>query len=113
LQIEPGDNRLRFYTDSSTATAASAPLTASDLNVWHFVAATLVSNESRKIYLDGVLAGTSIPNPHLANMAGAFSIGESLVFSGRFLQGAMADVAVFNRALSAEEIQAIYGAQKQ
>jgi len=107
LQIAP-DNRLNFYTDSTTATVANTPLTTSDLNVWHFVAATLISNESRKIYLDGVLVGTSIPNPHLATMVGAFSIGESLVFRGRYLQGSMAEVAVFNRALSADEIQSIY-----
>ena len=112
LQIEPGDNRFRFYTDSGSCTVAADPLTAGDINVWHFVAATFISGASRKIYLDGEQVGSSIPGPHNPALGGTFSIGDSHVFTGRYFQGAMAEVAIFNRALSALEIQAIYKAQK-
>ncbi len=112
LQIEPGDNRIRFYTDSGSCTASTEPLKGDDINVWHFVAATFTSGDSRKIYLDGELVGSSTSGPHDPARGGTFSIGESTVFRGRFFQGALAEVAVFNRALSAPEIQAIYTAQK-
>lgn len=84
LQIEPSDNRLRFYTDGGSCTVSTNPLTAGDINVWHFVAVTFISGASRKIYLNGVQVGSSVPGPHNPAHGGTFSIGDSHFFTGRY-----------------------------
>lgn len=105
LQIN-GDNRINFYTDSGSSTA-TAPLTSSNLNTWLFVAATFTAGGDRDIYLDGQLAGTSIAGGHSANSS-PFYQGESPVFTGRYFDGALSDVGVYDTALTADEVDALY-----
>ncbi len=107
MQIEP-DNRIRFYTDGGSFTGTTNALTASDTNVWHFVAVTFTASTSRKVYLDGVLAGSSTPGGHNPAVGGTFSIGDSHVFTGRFFQGALDEVAIFNRELTGAEVANLY-----
>jgi uncharacterized delta-60 repeat protein len=107
LQIEL-DNKIKFYTDSGSATVVDAALTEADLNVWHFVAAAFTSGASRNIYLDGRLAASSTPGGHNPSGNGRLVIGESDIFRGRFFQGAIDEVAVFKRELSAGEVAAFY-----
>ena len=110
LQIET-DNKIKFYTDAGSATVDPTPLTSANLNTWLFVAATFNSNVTRSVYLNGAVAATSVPGcAHIASEAATFSMGESLVFTGRYFDGALDDVAVFNRALSPAEIANLYSA---
>jgi hypothetical protein len=109
LQIDT-DNEIHFYTDSGSSTVDTNALTAADFGVWHFVAATFTSAASRNLYLDGVLVASSVPGSHNAGGTGTFAMGESDVFTGRYFEGALADVAVFNRQLSSTEVSNLYAA---
>jgi hypothetical protein len=105
LQINNG-NDIRFYTDFS-GSVGSAPLGASDLNRWIFVAATFTANVSRSLYVDGAVVGSNVPGPHAANSA-PFYVGQSNVFGGRYFDGSISEVAVWDRQLTTAEIDAIY-----
>jgi hypothetical protein len=110
LQIET-DNKIKFYTDTGSATVDNTALTAANLNTWIFVAATFSSNVSRNIYVNGTLAASSAPGAaHNPAAGGTFAMGASDVWAGRYFQGALDEVAVFNRALTATEINDLYAA---
>jgi hypothetical protein len=100
------DNHLYFYTDNGTSTVYPQAL---PLNQWHFLAATFIANGNRSIYLDGVPVAVSTAGGHSVS-ANPFTIGANYVFGGRYFAGKLSDVAVYNRALSAAEIAAIYSA---
>lgn len=108
LQVE-GD-LLRFYTDGGSYTGAASPFTASNLNQWIFVAGTFTAGVDREVYVNGLLSGSSTPGGHSLNGA-PFYVGQSNVFGGRYFDGAIADVAVFNTDLTAAQIQAIYASR--
>ncbi|HXR06515.1 MAG TPA: LamG-like jellyroll fold domain-containing protein [Candidatus Acidoferrum sp.] len=109
VQIET-DNKIKFYTDSGSATVDNTALTAADLNSWIFFAATFNSNVSRFIYLNGVQVAGSVPGTHNPAQGGGFSIGASTVFAGRYFQGALDEIAIFNRELTPGEISTLYAA---
>jgi hypothetical protein len=110
LQFET-DNVLRFYTAGGSNVAFTADPTAL-INSWHMIVATVdtVSGE-RDIYWDGKLAahdsGGGSPNK-----TGAFLIGYSTVFTGRWFTGRMDEVALWDRALSASTVSALYSSTK-
>ncbi len=104
------NNQINFYTDSGSSTIDLHALTANDLGVWHFIAATFTASVSRNIYLDGVLVVSSQPGMHNPAGTGTFAMGASDVFKGRFFQGALADVAVYNRQLPSIEVSNLYAA---
>lgn len=101
------DDTLRFYTEAGPSTG-TLPFTNADLNVWHFFAATYLASSARNIYLDGVLAATAVPGGHGLNTS-AFNMGASDVFGGRFFDGQLDEIAIFNRDLSPTEVGNIYG----
>lgn len=107
LQIN-GDNRIAFYTDGGSATETD-PLTAGTLGNWVFVAATFTANSERDVYLNGVLAGTSTAGGHSANAA-PFYQGQSNVFGGRYFDGSLSDVGLFQTALTADQVSNLYAA---
>jgi len=110
LQIET-DNAIKFYTDAGSATVASNAFTKTDLHTWTFVAATFNSNITRNIYLNGTLAASSVPGgAHNPTNGGTFAMGASDVWTGRYFQGSLDEIAVFNRALTAAEISNLYAA---
>lgn len=101
------DNSLRFYTDNGSFTADPTALTAADLNTWIFVAATFTANQDRNIYINGALVASSVPGGHSSGN-GAFQMGNDTVFGPRLFNGALDEIAVYNRDLSATEIANIY-----
>ena len=105
LQIQT-DNQLYFYTDTGTFTVYPGPL---PLNQWQFLAVTFVAGSTRSIYLNGQLVASSTAGAHSVNNT-ALWIGNNPVFGPRLFQGRLDEVAIFNRALSASEIGAIYAA---
>jgi hypothetical protein len=109
VQIET-DNKIKFYTDSGSATVDSSAFTSASLNTWIFFAATFNTNLSRDIYLNGVPVASSVPGVHNPAQGGVFSMGASAVWSGRYFQGALDEIAIFNRALTPEEISTLYAA---
>ena len=104
------NNGIYFYTDSSSATSY-IPNTATLLNQYHFIAATLDTTTGvRSIYFDGSLAATQSNVPTRNSSTTAFTIGDSAVFTGRNLNGSVDEVALYNSTLTAAQIQTIYNA---
>jgi hypothetical protein len=108
LQIET-DNTLRFFT-AGGGNVNFVPPVATLVNQWHLIVAT-VDTESlvRAIYWDGKQVATDKGGGR-AGKTSVFTIGESTVFTGRFFKGAIEDAALWDRALKASEVAAIYGA---
>jgi prepilin-type N-terminal cleavage/methylation domain-containing protein len=77
---------------------------------WHLIAGTFQASKSQ-LFLDGMLDNSSTPSASPS----AFSdlhIGQGCGGSGTEMNGSIADVRIYNRALSAGEIQALYNAGK-
>lgn len=106
LQIET-DNLTRFYPGGSATAAVYTQ--ALPLNQWEFLAATLDTSGNGKIYLNGQLVATVTGVTHFANN-NPVCIGESPVFTGRFFQGSIDEVAIYNVALTPAQIAAAYQA---
>lgn len=105
LQFEP-DNTLRFYTAAAPNVAFSPPLATLE-GEWHMIVATLSeSTGMRAIYWDGQLA-KSDHGGGTPGKTNEFSIGESKVFHGRFFNGIITDVALWNTALDADTVAKI------
>ncbi|MFT3878825.1 MAG: LamG domain-containing protein [Gemmatales bacterium] len=111
LQIET-DNEIKFYTANSGGFFVALPtaMTATDLGVWHFIAATFTANGTSNLYLDG--------NPVVSAAAGGhspgnnfFGIGENFVFPFRQFNGSLDEIAVFSRELTAGEVGNIYASR--
>jgi hypothetical protein len=110
IQFE-GDNALHFYT-AAGSNLMYAPPPPSLVNQWHLIVVTAdFTSAARAIYWDGALVAKDAGggNP---NKTAEFSIGESTVFRGRYFNGAIDDVALWKRALSAAEVSAIYASTK-
>jgi Concanavalin A-like lectin/glucanases superfamily len=108
LQFET-DNQLKFYT-AAGGHLTYVPLRDKLLNRWHMVIATLdTASRTRVIYWDGRAVATD-KGSGAPNKSGIFSIGESTVFRGRFFKGGIQEVALWDRALRADEVASIYAA---
>lgn len=110
IQFE-NDNVLKFYT-ASGGHISYTPSPATLVNRWHMILVTLdTASHTRNIYWDG----NSVASDKGGGEAGkksAFTIGESIVFTGRFFHGGIQDVALWNRALKANDVAAIFAASK-
>jgi hypothetical protein len=62
---------------------------------------------ARAIYWDGKAVATDSGGGNV-NKTSEFSVGESKVFTGRFFHGGIDEVAIWNRALRASEVAALY-----
>jgi len=110
LQFEP-DDVLHFYT-AAGGRLDYKPLAASLLNQWHMVVVTLnTATRTRTIYWDGKLVAHDNGGGNPGKRA-PFSVGASTHFSGRFFDGGIQDVALWNRSLSATEVAGIYASSK-
>jgi Concanavalin A-like lectin/glucanases superfamily len=110
LQFE-NDNVLRFFIAAGGHLSFTPP-PATLLHQWHMIVATLdTPTHTRAIYWDGKQVATDKGGGE-AGKKNAFSIGESTVFTGRFFKGSIDQVALWNRALKASEVAAIYDAAK-
>ena len=109
LQFEP-DNALRFYTAAGSNVAYTPPL-ASLEGEWHLVVATFnASTGERAIYWDGKLGQKDTGGGRIGK-TNEFSIGESKVFTGRFFDGDISEVALWNTALGADTVAQIYASR--
>ena len=114
LQFEGGDT-IRFYTDGGS-NAAFTP-TGLTTGSWHMIAVTYdgrgdATTDFRNIYWDGALgtAQTGLDQSG-ASKSSSFAIGYSNVFGGREFNGAIDEVAIWNRALSGAEIANLYASR--
>ena len=107
LQFER-DDVLKFFT-SGGGSVEYKPEPATLAGTWHMIVATMdTGSKTRAIYWDGKL-GTVDSVGGSPNKTQLFAIGESPVFRGRFFNGSMDEVALWDRALSGAEVARLYG----
>jgi hypothetical protein len=106
LQFEP-DDALRFFT-SGGGSVEYKPDPATLAGAWHMIVATLdTDSKSRILFWDGKLAKVDAQGGR-ANKTGLFAIGESPVFTGRFFNGSIDEVALWDRALTGADVAGLY-----
>ncbi|GKQ33691.1 LamG-like jellyroll fold domain-containing protein [Streptomyces sp. A012304] len=117
LQYSKTDNAFRFHAASSDTTSPSAfsdatASTAAPLGTWtHLVGVFDASNGSMKLYVNGAQAG-SATNTSPWTGTGPLSIGGTRTAGGTtsdVVAGSVGDVQVYQRALSATEVNSLYG----
>ena len=107
LQFER-DDALRFFTSGGGAVEYK-PDPATLAGTWHMIVATMDNDsKTRVLYWDGKLAKVDAVGG-TPNKTGLFTIGESPVFTGRFFNGSIDEVALWDRALSGAEVAKLYG----
>jgi len=86
-------------------------------NIWHQIVGVWEKGVSVKVYVDGVLAGENDnisvqrlfnPEPSYTSSLGIYCQGQRNIV--KFFKGQMSNVMIFNRALTSQEISALYGA---
>jgi hypothetical protein len=108
LQIET-DDVLRFFTAGGGRLEYAAP-PATLVNNWHMIVATLdTTSKARAIYWDGKPVAKDAGGGQPTKRA-AFSIGASTVWGDRWFKGGIGEAALWNRAIRASEVAAIYAA---
>jgi hypothetical protein len=108
IQFET-DNVLRFFT-ASNGSIQYKPTPGDMVHRWHMIVATLdTTTQARALYWDGKPVATD-KGGGKPNKTSVFSVGESTVFRGRYLNGSVEEVALWNRPVSAAEVAAIYAA---
>lgn len=102
-------SRIDFYLQTSGGTYRAQNTTKWSVNMWHFVVGTLTGTTVR-VYVDGVVGGTT------ATITGSFSslpgtkvaMGAAGQNPANYWPGAIDDVRLYNRTLSALEVLALY-----
>jgi hypothetical protein len=103
------DNQVKFWTAAGGHISYTPP-TATLLNRWHMVVVTLdTATHTRSLYWDGKLAAHDAGGGESGKKT-VFTIGASPTFTGRFFKGGIEEVALWNRALNASDVTAIYTA---
>ncbi len=103
------DGNVEFFIHNS-GTWTSATLTgrtASNNNTWYHLTGTY-DGANIKIYLNGVLSATTARTGPIGTNTANINIGRDADSGGRrYYRGRIDDVRIYNRALTAEEIQAL------
>ncbi|MBI5101292.1 MAG: LamG domain-containing protein, partial [Nitrospirae bacterium] len=93
-----GVNGWNWFTSDASATS----------NTWHHIA--VASTDSLvTLYIDGVVKGTS-PRSAISSTGNPFRMGDTTNYGDAAFNGLLDEVEIFNRALDASEITAIYNA---
>jgi hypothetical protein len=104
------DNFVRFYVSNNGINVGYQPNIATLVGHWHMIVATFDSStNTENLYWDGQLVATA-SNTVITNKTAQFAIGASNVFTGRNFDGGIDEVAVWNTALTAAQVSAIFGA---
>jgi hypothetical protein len=106
------DNFVRFYVSDDGINVGYQPNVSTLVGQWHMIVATFDSStNTENLYWDGQLVATA-NNTVFTNKTAQFAIGASNVFAGRNFDGGIDEVAVWNTALTASQVSAIYGASQ-
>jgi hypothetical protein len=103
---------LDLYLNSALPTPCRGT-TQLSLNTWYYISATY-DGSSRKLYLNGNLDVQTATTGNITSTASSLIIGEYLPGSGTTYawNGRIANTQLYNRALTASEIQQNYNATK-
>jgi len=82
---------------------------------WHFIVGVRDDVHQTKLYVDGTLVDTNV-NPELGYVqtyspSSPIFIGYDNSYGDRYNDGDMDELRVYNRALSPEEVEALYNLQ--
>ncbi len=105
-----GFNGLDIYWWGDDLVSCADPINIYDGN-WHNVLTTY-DGSTKKLYVDGGLIGQMTPlnAVHDVPDTSHFAIGLTATAFNEYFNGSLDDVRVYDRALSPEEITALYGA---
>jgi cytohesin len=92
--------------------ASVAPFTPSTDLSWQHLAATYSSNDGLITYVNGVLISRTPPMGQLQHSGDLFIGGATVNNQDGGFNGLIKEVRIYNRALSADEVQALFDSQK-
>ncbi len=106
-------NRVSFKSNWPGTWYTVSTQSSLNTNIWYHFAATFVSGNS-KIYLNGALNNSSTWGITTLPLASAriLRIGENQPGGDEYFNGIIDEVRIYNRALSDQEIKALYEATK-
>ncbi len=109
VNTNPPNPGLSFGFNNSVGIngGAGIPVTPSNLSGWHLLTGTY-DGLAAKIYLDGVLMNTITITYTLPNSNRPLLFGNETNSLTRFFNGKLDDIAIWNRALSQQEITQLY-----
>ena len=103
-----GNGKGRAATDLfTTADRGLSGTTATPLNAWTHLAATY-DGTTQRLYVNGVQVATKATTGAIKVSTGALRIGGNGTWNDEWFAGLIDEVRVYNRALTATEIQAAY-----
>jgi len=105
-------NTLEFVIYDGTWRVTHYPVDNSFNGVWHHLAGTY-DGSNLKLYIDGKLEVTTAHAGSIASSAANLNIATNSEESGRFYNGAIDDLRIYNYALSEGEITALYNKGKE
>jgi hypothetical protein len=101
--------QLRRYDISSLTLSVPGP----PINQWSYVVAVMESNQRTKIYVNGAEVGSkTFGSGSVYNSPQIICIGAEVCGVQNFFQGLIDEVRIYNRALSPDEIKALYEATR-
>lgn len=108
IEIDRSTNKIIGRSDSAGFSQILSTLTVND-NLWHYVALTIDNtSKTAKLYLDGVFQNSANFTGVIQQSTEPLSIGKYYYNSSYNFSGIIDETRIFNRALTASEIQAIY-----
>lgn len=109
----PGHGKVVFTTNASSGISDMDAGGGNELvpGVWAHVAA-VHDGTNDIIYINGVQANSKAVGGTLNKASAPLGLGWNPIDKGNFMKGSLDDVLIFNRALSAAEIQDLYNSQK-
>src|SRR5947209_4933502 len=96
----------KLALQSGSTTIAASTSTITDTSGWHQVAVTK-SGSAVHLYIDGADVTGTVTNVTLANSTSPLAIGQSGA-SGSYFKGTIDEVALYNVALTASQVQSHY-----
>lgn len=110
LWISSSNDWLYFYVGGSSSIRTDYPNVLNEINRWYFICVTYdpaASSNKAKIYIDGQLKAQGNPDRGSGGTYTYFSVGARTDGYAPF-KGVIDEVKVWKRALTPEEIQALY-----
>ena len=107
-----GGGQLYAYIGNGTSWIENPSIISSSnmlVNTWYQVAFTSTGSGSI-LYLNGVNVGTSIHSP--SGWGSTYYLGTIIIATGEYLKGNIGSTQIYNRALTAQEIQQNFNATK-
>ena len=100
-------NKFRFYIGTGKNVSSK---TIIEVDKWYYVMGAWDAKSGLKMYINGVLENTNDVLTARKPSGQKLEIGSHPVFGGRYFNGLIDEVEVYNRAVSASEISSIFQA---